>query len=532
MNCVFSRFMLQFIAIQIVVAVIVNIVRSNKIVMEKIKKTGKKKKEDLNSMNMDANIPVDRENDSSSDETKTTAELPKKDYLLRLNETHTEASLTLYYSAGHPFSLEELIDLLNENDIVYGIEKQTLAELAEGKHAYEEAIIARGIDAKDGSDGFYEYYFNTQPETRPIILPDGSVDYNVLGKIELVKSGELLATYHPAVPAAVGTDVHGNVIDAYEGKNLPPLQCKRCEPDENLSEYHASVEGNVTLENNVLIVTPIYLIEGNLDAATGNVNFYGDVLVEGNVFAGVTVKATGNITVNGHVETASLIAGKDVILKNGMQGAGSGMIRAGRNVMARFLEQIKVSAGNEINTGALLNCDVESGNTVIVTGKKGTIIGGTVMAVEQISAASIGNRVGLKTNLIIGLEQDLKTTIAEIDRLMEEYRNNMEEAMSTLERIAYQLQTQPLTPEISQQKTEQTRKKIHFQSQLKEISTKWVQAIEISQRSAEGKVVISGPAYAGCVVIINGACEKLYSRYWNVTFKKSRGEIRIVSNKL
>lgn len=44
MNCVFSRFMLQFIAIQIVVAVIVNIVRSNKIVMEKIKKQERKRK--------------------------------------------------------------------------------------------------------------------------------------------------------------------------------------------------------------------------------------------------------------------------------------------------------------------------------------------------------------------------------------------------------------------------------------------------------------------------------------------------------
>lgn len=454
------------------------------------------------------------------------------DYLLRIDETHTEALITLYHRSEGPFSIEELHNLLKENGIVHGIREKTLEELAEGKRDYEELLIAEGTAARDGRDGFFEYHFNPEPETKPIILPDGSVDYNVLGKIELVNQGQLLVTYHPAIPAILGMDVYGNVIQAYEGKDLPPLKCKRCEPDENYHEYHASVEGHVTLEGNRLIVTPLYIVEGNLDAATGNVDFHGDVLVQGNVFAGVTVKTTGNITINGHVETASLYAGKDVILKNGMQGSGSGIIRAGRNVMARFLEQIQVYAGNEINTGALLNCEAESGNNVIIAGNRGTIIGGSVTAVAQISAASIGNRAGVNTQLIIGLDRDFKSKMGEIDRLTEEYQNQLTDAAQALERITYQLQTQPVTPELSQQKTEQMRKKIHYQSKLKEISTKRVQLIDINQRSADGKIVISGIAYMGCVIIINGVRETLLSEYRDVTFKRSRQEIRIVSNKL
>lgn len=499
--------------------------------MENLKKAGKKKKEEHSAKVQDAYIPTDGGAGSRQDDEEAAAGRIKKDYLLRINETHTEALLTLYRRAEKSFSIEEILALLQENEITHGIKKEVLIELAEGKHYYEEVLIAQGMMAEDGKDGYFEYHFNTQPETRPIILPDGSVDYNVLGKIELVKGDDLLVTYHPAIPAIVGKDIHGNVIDAYEGKNLPPLKCKRCGMNET-NEYHASVEGNVTLEGNKLTVTPIYYIDGDLDAATGNVNFYGDVLVEGNVSAGVTVKATGNITINGHVETANLIAGKDVILKNGMQGSGLGTIRAGHNVMARFLEHIRVVAGNEVNTGALLNCEIESGNTVVVSGKRGTIIGGYVMAVEQISAASIGNRAGVNTCLTIGLENDLKTTIAEIECHLEECRIGMEDAMNALDRIAYQLQTQPLTPELSQQRTEQTRKKIHFQSQIKELSTKKVQSIEISQRSAEGKVVVSGDAHVGCMITINGAQEKLKSKYKNVMFKKSREEIWIVSNNL
>lgn len=287
----------------------------------------------------------------------------------------------------------------------------------------------------------------------------------------------------------------------------------------------------MTIEGRCLTVTPIYVVDGDLDAATGDVDFHGDVFVQGNVFAGVTVKTTGSITVNGHVETASLFAGKDVILKNGMQGSGNGVIRAGGNVMARFLEQMQVYAGAEINTGAILNCEVESGQTVVIAGNKGTIIGGTVSAVEQITAASIGNRAGVTTQLVIGMDCEFKTKMGEIDRLTDEYQNNVTEAERALERLAVQLKAQPAHPVWNQQKAEQMRRKINYQLKLKEISAKREQLIDINRRSADGKIVVGGIANVGCVIIINGVRETLHSEYRDVTFKKSRQEIRIISNR-
>lgn len=449
------------------------------------------------------------------------------DYLLRISETGMEALVTLY----RRFSVEEIRNLLKENGIVHGIREKTLKELAEGAQNYEEIPVAIGTDARDGRDGYFEYHFNPHPETKPIILPDGSVDYNVLGKIELVKKEQLLVTYHSALPAVTGMDVLGNIIEAHEGKELPPLQCKRCEPDETGCQYYASSEGNVTVDGRLLTVTPIYVVDGDLDAATGDVDFHGDVFVQGNVFASVTVKTTGSITVNGHVETASLFAGKDVILKNGMQGSGNGVIRAGGNVMARFLEQTQVYAGKEVNTGAILNCEVESGQRVVVAGNRGTIIGGTVTAVEQITAASIGNRAGVTTQLVIGLDCEFKKKMGDIDRLTDEYQSNMADAERALERLAVQLKAQPAHPVWKQQKAEQMRRKINYQLKLKEAAAKREELIDINRRSAEGKIIVSGYAYVGCEIIINGVKETLHSEYRDVNFKKSRQEIRIISNR-
>lgn len=214
-----------------------------------------------------------------------------------------------------------------------------------------------------------------------------------------------------------------------------------------------------------------------------------------------------------------------------MQGSGKGIIRAGGNVMARFLEQTQVYAAKEINTGALLNCEVESGQNVVVAGNRGTIIGGSVTAVEQILAASAGNRAGVTTQLVIGLDKEFKQKMEEIDRLTEEYQNNVSDAVHALDRLTYQLQTQPATPELNQQKAEQMRRKVNYQLKLKEISMKRERLIDINRRSVDGKIVISGLANIGCVIIINGVRETLHSEYRDVTFKKKRQEIKIISNK-
>ena len=168
---------------------------------------------------------------------------------------------------------------------------------------------------------------------------------------------------------------------------------------------------------------------------------------------------------------------------------------------------------------------------MVIAGNRGNIIGGTVTAVEQITAASIGNRAGVTTQLVIGLDCEFKQKMGEIDRLMEEYQNKMKDAEDALDLVVWQLKTQPATPERNQEKAEQTRRKINYQLKLKEISTRREELIDINRRSAEGKVIVSGTANGGCIIIINGVREELHSEYRDVTFKKGRKEIRIVSNR-
>lgn len=443
------------------------------------------------------------------------------------------AYLMLYGKSDGDYTYEEVLQYLNNNGIIYGIRDKTIKKMIEEHQYYEEIIVAKGTSAAKGKDGYFEFHFNTTPETKPIILPDGSVDYNKLGKIELAETGQLLATYHRAIPATDGTDIFGNTTPTEKARELSPLKGKGFVVTPDGKEYYASTEGKISYSptDHQLSITPVYIIEGNVDNATGDIRFNGDVLVKGNVFANTTIRTTGNITVNGHVETANLYAGKNVILKNGMQGAGTGTIHAKGQVMAKFLEQTIVAAGGNVSANAILNCTIESGTEIIVSGNRGTIIGGSTKAVEKITAFALGNRVGVKTKLIVGFEKEFKEIIALSDSELASAKDSLLDAERSIARLTAQLKNKP-DPQLAEAKAKALRDKITYQAKVKELTTKREELIDIRERSIDGTVIVSGPVNVGTTVIINGITEQLVSERKNVNFTAKGREMRVYSNNM
>lgn len=451
-------------------------------------------------------------------------------FLLQVSDDCLSAYLMVQKRLEKPYTKEEILEYLNSNNIIYGIDENALTRILNGECYYEEVLIAKGVAPLNGTDGYYEYHFNTHPETKPIILKDGSVDYNTLGKFELTMKDQLLATYHPSRPHRDGMNVYGHVLNAVVGKELPKLSGKGVDYEAEENEYYANIEGKVSLEDGKLNIIPVFVVD-NLEATTGDLVFHGDVLVKGNVFSNVTVKTTGNITVNGHVEIATLIAGKDVLLKNGMQGSGSGRIYAKGNVMAKFLEQTIVQANGNVTANAILNCNIFSGKSVIVSGTRGSILGGSVSAVEEIQASTIGNRIGMDTKLVIGIEEDFKTAMEKLDSEIERCDGEYRDIERNLERLNFQMSKNTTSALMAEQKELlEKRKKLH--KNLERLNSRKENMTDIRERSARGKIVISGLVYPCSRIIMNGLCEVLSSERRNVTFSRGLREIRIISNTL
>lgn len=454
-----------------------------------------------------------------------------ENFILDISPDRMSASLTVFKDSKHVYTYKEILLYLKQNRIIYGIDMNVVRKIASGECYNEDVIIAKVTPCVNGINGHFEFTFDPSPHKKPIVLDDGSVDYNTLGKLQLVDKDQLLATYHPMKQGTNGKNIFGEVLKAKSSHDLPPLKLINVRYDEESMKYYSLMEGKVSIMGKAIRVTPVLEIQGDLDAITGNVEFHGDVHVKGNVFSNAVINTTGNITIDGHVETATLIAGKNIVLRNGMQGSGIGRIKCGGDLMAKFIEQTTIEAGGDVKTNAILNCEVSSGKSVIVTGSRGSIVGGKVTAVESVNANTIGNSAGIATKIVVGLETDFKTEMNILENNISDYESKLNDAAKNLERTTYKMNTSN-DPSLKNDRLAYMREKILNQGKLNELINKRNSLIDIRQRSMNGKVVINGLINSGSVVTINAVTETIKSHYKNVTMTLKASDIRIKSNNL
>ena len=108
------------------------------------------------------------------------------------------------------YGFQEIMDILKDNGINYGIDEEAVRDIIDNNRLYEDVEVARGKQPVDGEPGYYDYFFETELPTRPEIKADGSVDYRSMHLMELVEIGQVIAKYNKAKEGENGTDVLGN----------------------------------------------------------------------------------------------------------------------------------------------------------------------------------------------------------------------------------------------------------------------------------------------------------------------------------
>ncbi|MEG1778033.1 MAG: FapA family protein, partial [Angelakisella sp.] len=139
----------------------------------------------------------------------------------------------------------------------------------------------------------------------------------------------------------------------------------------------------------------------NVDASTGNILFVGTVHVRGDVASGFSVRAGGNITVDGVAENAVLVSGNNIVICGGVKGRGKDIVSADGSIRALYIENARVQAKGNIYADSILNSHVESLCSINLSGRNGKIIGGLCTAGETIHARQIGNDANLPTSIIV-----------------------------------------------------------------------------------------------------------------------------------
>ncbi|MBU0936345.1 MAG: FapA family protein, partial [Spirochaetes bacterium] len=300
--------------------------------------------------------------------------------------------LTPPQPGGCDLSREIILGYLRNNKVVFGIIEETIQELEDSPRYKEPILVATGQRPQNGQDASVQFFFETDKTKLHLEEKNGKVDYKELQLVQNVMEGQPLAKKVPAKPGVAGRTVTGKVLPARNGKDMPMPIGKNVKVAGDGLTILAEVNGEANFLNGKVNVETVYTINGDIDLKTGNKFFLGTIIVLGNVSDGFSVKATGNIEIKGNVGKAEISAEGDIVVHQGITGKGGGVISAGKNVWAKFIENANVSAGeNVIVSQSIINSEIVADKRIICSGgKHAAIIGGRYRACEEITAKTIG----------------------------------------------------------------------------------------------------------------------------------------------
>ncbi len=265
--------------------------------------------------------------------------------------------------------------------------------------------ISIGKAPVQGKDGWFEWFVE-EPDNEIRFKPDatGRIDYREMNLVVNVNMDDILLKVHPPTKGVPGYDVFGNALTARDGEPKRLVVGKGVRFDEDDQTLYADTAGHIENNEGVISVSPLYIVPGNLDFSTGNINFRGAVVVNRDVNDGFTIRATGDISVGGVANQCFLYSGGDVMIRGGVTAQGGrGMIEAAGKVSAKYMVNARVeSKGDVLVESQIVNCEITStGKVSIPTGR---IVGGKVIALGGIDADEVGADIGTRTILIVSID--------------------------------------------------------------------------------------------------------------------------------
>ncbi len=425
-------------------------------------------------------------------------------YHVNFKDNEMKAFLTLVKpKEGEEYDVDDVLDYIDSLGIREGVKSAKVTAMMQ-KHIYGRAeIIAEGVPAIDGKDGYFEYFFTLdEKKKKPEIRDDGSVDYTSVNVIHCVNEGDVLAVYHPAESGTPGITVKGKTVNARKAKELRPLYCIGCDYDPETMTYTATIDGRVEVSKSKISVMDLQEYTKDIDNVFGDINFKGDVIIHGSVKPGVQIKATKSVTIDKTLEGASITAGGDVIIKGGVMGGNTTRIHCEGDVMADFVEYADVWCGGSVSANIIWGCRVFANGYIHATGKTGAIIAGNVYGMCGVDVVFAGNDASVKTVISSGVKDSIRKTVILCEKKIEKLDreiNDLDEEIDELERLI-RLGT---ADEFTQKELMRYRRdKIQKISDRKQTTAKKDEVSELIVGAEDAEITVNDTAYPGCYFLI------------------------------
>lgn len=351
---------------------------------------------------------------------------------LIVSTNRLEAKIVATGDLSTPFTMEEVDNLLENAGINYELVDKTKVEafLKTMSNEKNELVVAKGENSTPGKDAVIKYFFNSDYLKACRINEDGTVDYKDRGVVPHVNSGDLIAEKIPAQEGKDGFDVYGRQIPFIvpEDKNITFESGVELSKD-GLKAF-ANVDGqpNITVTGK-LSVFDEFNVKGDVDYRTGNIEFNGNINVDGVVKDGFSVRG-GNLTVK-EIQKAEIYLKGNLTVNGGIFGAA---IQTEGQVIAKYIKDANIkSYGDVVVDKEVFNSKIRTSGKCVI--ERGRIISSLVTAKEGIEAKEIGTDVSSPCTIKVGQDEHIRKVIQGFDFKINQRKKELEGEQAHYEKL-------------------------------------------------------------------------------------------------
>lgn len=451
----------------------------------------------------------------------------KNEFTISIEENGNKAYAYIPWLPGNMVTKEDIYYDLRRREIVFGIRHEAIADMIEKRRLNEKVLIAEGIPAQKGRDGWFEFFVRLDLPRIPAPLPDGGVDYINIEAFEMVDKDEKIAVYHRAEKGMAGKNIYGETIHADNGIEKKQLRGEGFYVAQDGVTYISKMNGKFEYVNGKIMITNMLVVREDVTSVTGKLEVDGSVYVIGSIYSGGYIKASGDIIVEYNVEKGKLIAGNNVMIKKGSCSRGDCFIEAGGEVSGSFFEGANIQARGNIKANYIMNSTIKTMGSVIVSGSKGVLLGGRICAVKGVDTYNLGNKSHLKTVLEVGRNELYEKEQALHNENREQLLNELTVLEKGWNKLIQMLSEKKEVPKDTLLKVQASI--VAKSQELADLDAEISKLVNMTDQTMYAPVRVRGKSYGGSVIIINSIKYLLPMDVKRVIFKLRNKQVVMVN---
>ncbi|MEM0910008.1 MAG: FapA family protein [Pseudomonadota bacterium] len=247
---------------------------------------------------------------------------------ISIAEDGMQATLSLHTKSGDKtLSTFQVIEALRDKGVVRGVSTKAIDSLLVKTRDAQEgtvtsAIVAKGLPARPGKHSYIKPLVSTALARllKHQESEKATTDIQKLADAILVTPGQAVAQRIPPTKGRAGYTVTDRLLTAEPGQWKDIELGDNTQISENNENIIVSViAGQPKFDNACMSILEMMFSKG-VSAATENIDYSGSVLIDGDVTEDAQIIATGDVIINGFVESSLIRAGGDILITQGATG--------------------------------------------------------------------------------------------------------------------------------------------------------------------------------------------------------------------